>query len=99
MKSLQHILQKKAQAYEPAMPRDCDEKTIRFLFEKIVTGEYGSQGRAALSEVNYKNETLYLRVSKSVWETEFSLRKKLFLEELNSLIGRDCVKKIVVKRG
>lgn len=99
MKSFQGILEKKIRAYQGSQARACDEKTLVFLFQKVLKQEYGAQGLHALVEATYKEETLLIRVSKSLWETELNVQKKFLVEELNKLAGQACVKKIVVKRG
>jgi predicted nucleic acid-binding Zn ribbon protein len=75
-----------------------DEKTIFFLFEKILSRQYGVKGKENVFPEAFKEGILYIFVHKSLWHTELSLEKDFFVKAVNEEIGERALVDIRVKR-
>ncbi len=95
MRTLKSLLEKKV--IKPK--KNLDEKTIFFLWQKIIEREYGKQGVKNIKFSFYKNKTLYIAIKNSNWRNEIWMKKSFLCEELNKKIGQPEVKKIVVKNN
>lgn len=97
MNSFQSILQAKLGQATPQAPIT-DEKTIQFLFEKVISEHYGAKGKSNVIALGFKKGVLVLGIYKSLWQAEVSLFKEDLLENLNKKIGSDLVKSIRIER-
>lgn len=97
MNSFQHILQAKIAEPIPTTPV-MDEKTIQFLFEKVITEQYGSRGKSNVVPLGFKEGTLIVGIYKSLWQAEVSLSKEELIEILNRKIGSELVNNIRIQR-
>jgi hypothetical protein len=97
MNSFQNILQAKLTQVTPEAAV-MDEKTIQFLFEKVVTEYYGAKGKSNVVPLSFKEGVLTLGVYKSLWQSEITLTKEDLLESINQKIGDALVKVIHIKR-
>ena len=98
MRALKSFLQKKKTAVSQKLPKqELDEKTVFYLWQKVVEREYGKQGVNNIRFGFYKNRILFLKIASSNWRNEIWLQKDFLREELNKKIGEKEVKKIVVK--
>jgi predicted nucleic acid-binding Zn ribbon protein len=75
-----------------------DEKTVFFLFEKILSKQYGVKGKENAFPELFKEGILYVSVHKSLWHTELSLEKDFFVKAVNEEIGESVLVDIKVKR-
>ncbi len=97
MNSFQSILQTKMAQATPKRPK-MDEKTIQFLFEKVVGEYYGSKGKSNVLPVRFQDGVLTLAVYKSLWQAEISLTQEDLRDSMNAKIGSDLVKTIRIQR-
>lgn len=97
MNSFQNILQAKITQEHTKAPK-MDEKTIQFLFEKVVGEYFGSKGKSNVLPVHFREGVLMLAVYKSLWQAEVTLSKEDLREALNKKIGSDLVKDIRIQR-
>ncbi len=93
MRALKSLLEKKKIKNSP----DIDEKTIFYLWQKIVEREYGKQGTNQIKFGLYKNQTLFLNINNSNWRNEIWMMKDFLRQQLNREIGQEEIKKIVIK--
>jgi predicted nucleic acid-binding Zn ribbon protein len=75
-----------------------DEKTVFFLFEKILSEEYGMRGKENVQPYSYEDKVLFLYTEKSLWLSEMDMENERLRERLNALLGGDFVQKIYTKR-
>lgn len=97
MNSFQNILQAKLNQVAPKAPK-MDEKTIQFLFEKVIQEYYGVKGKSNVLPLGFKDGVLVLGIYKSLWQAEVSLNKEELRESLNKKIGEELVKSIRIQR-
>ncbi|MDO8529596.1 MAG: DciA family protein [bacterium] len=83
MKKIGLLLNKRKNA-----PREkLDEKSIFYLFQKIIKEEYGNQGFQKLKPVFLKNGKLFIKSQSSVWANEIYLNRENFIRKMNREIG------------
>lgn len=97
MNSFRDILRSKLAQVTTERPA-IDQKTLQFLFEKIIEREYGAQGKSNVVTLGFNDGVLVLGVYKSLWLTEITLVRDDLREKLNSEIGSEHVKSIRVQR-
>lgn len=97
MNSFQNILQAKLAQATAKIPK-MDEKTIYFLFEKVIQEFYGVKGKSNVVPLGFKEGTLVLGIYKSLWQAEVSLNKEDLRTSLNGKIGDELVKAIRIQR-
>lgn len=96
METLRRILEAKL-SEKPKKPT-IDEKTIQFLFAKIIQAEYGAQGKSNVLVLSFQKGILTLGVYKSLWQAEITLIREDLQERLNTEIGSNLVKDIRIQR-
>lgn len=97
MNSFQNILQAKLNQSAPKAPK-MDEKTIQFLFEKVIQEYYGVKGKSNVLALGFKDGVLILGIYKSLWQAEVSINKEELRESLNKKIGEELVTSIRIQR-
>lgn len=75
-----------------------DEKTIQFLFEKVIQEHYGIKGKSNVLALSFRGGILTLGIYKSLWQAEVSLTKEDLRESLNKKIGSELVRSIRIQR-
>lgn len=73
-----------------------DDKTIFFLFEKVIQEEYGNMGRANLRPDYYKNGKLFVKAVSSNWASELFQNRTRFIQKFNEELGREELREIKV---
>jgi len=94
MKALAQFLKQKTLQKK----RDLDEKTVIFIFQKIIRKEYGERGLKNIQVQCYKEKTLYIQAIGSVWANEFWVNKKEIITLFNQEIGSKELYDLKVKR-
>lgn len=74
------------------IPRDIDEKTLFFLFQKIVQAEYGERGGSSIQPVFFREGVLGVRTKSPLWANELWLMKSSLCEKLNQEIGTETIR-------
>jgi hypothetical protein len=97
MNSFQNILQAKLSQATPKAPA-MDEKTIQFLFEKVIQEYYGVKGKSNVLPLGFKGGVLVLGIYKSLWQAEVSINKEELRESVNKKIGEELVRSIRIQR-
>lgn len=98
MNSFQNILHAKVAKTGPESSPVMDEKTIQFLFEKVVQEQYGVKGRSNVIALSFRKGILTLGIYKSLWQAEVTLTKDDLRESLNKKIGSEMIKSIKIQR-
>lgn len=100
MRALKVLLQKteRGEKDSPGVKK-LDEKTIFFLFEKIVLDYYGRRGKLVIYPVAFKEHTMTLKVASPLWAQELMIQKEELCERLNREVGEDILRDIRVIHG
>ena len=64
-----------------------DEKTIFYIFGKIIEEEYGKKGVSNFFPVAYKGKKLFIKSPSSSWKNELWLNKGEILRKVNLELG------------
>ncbi len=73
-----------------------DDKTIFFLFGKIIKEEYGSKGSKNLKPDFFKNGKIFVKSESSVFANELLLNKNEIIRKINQEIGNKEIQDIKV---
>jgi predicted nucleic acid-binding Zn ribbon protein len=76
-----------------------DDRTVFYLFKKLVAQEYGSRGEHNIEARFYKNKKLFVAAKSSLWMSELQLNRQHFVDALNREFGTDAVREIKVESG
>jgi hypothetical protein len=93
MKRIDQLLSQKKPPRRPL-----DEKSIFFLFKKVVREEYGAKGEQSLIPQLLKNSKLFLRAGSSNWANEIWANRQEIIKKINNEIGKDELRDIKVQR-
>lgn len=75
-----------------------DEKSIFYIFNKIIEREYGSRGLANLKPDFLKDKKIFVKAKGSVWANELWLNKEEIMEKINREIGSEELKEVKIKQ-
>lgn len=95
MKQLGSLLKKKMRANRSA---PLDEKSVAFVFGKMIASEYGRRGTENVKMEFYKDKKLYVSARTSVWASELWLNRQELKEMLNKELGTNDIREVVVRR-
>lgn len=90
MKKIGYLISKKREIPDAKL----DEKSIFYLFQRIIKEEYGNQGFKNLKPVFVKNGKLFIKTESSVWANELFLDKGNIIRKINNEIGRKEINEI-----
>ena len=76
--------------------RSLDEKTIFYIFQKVVKEEFGNIGLDNLKPEYYKNKTIFVKSNSSVWSSELWTNRDRIVRKLNAEIGSKAIEKIKI---
>lgn len=93
MRNLEDLL---AQKNKPQRKKELDEKTIFFVFLKVVQELYGSRGEESLRPLRVNEKKIYIRPESSLWANEIFLQKATLLRNTNLLLEGDYLEDIVI---
>jgi len=93
MKSLKNLLDKK----NIQKTVNLDDKTVFFLFKKIIKEEFGSVGLEKLVPDYFANGILHIKSGSSNWSSELWLQKETIIQKINQEIGSKEIKDIKTK--
>lgn len=75
-----------------------DEKTVFYIFAKVIQEEFGKQGNANLSPDFYKNGKIFVKTESSNWANELWLNRQKIIREINKELGTEEVKEIKLSK-
>lgn len=64
-----------------------DDKTVFYLFGRIIKQEYGNQGFKNLKPTYLQNKRLFIRSESSIFANELLLNKNEIIRKINQEIG------------
>lgn len=75
-----------------------DDKTVFFLFRKIIKEEYGIRGVAELEPVAYLDGVLSVKPSNPLYSSELWIRREQIIDRMNVALERDVIREIRLVR-
>jgi len=73
---------------------DLDEKTVFYIFEKIIKREYGRMGGENIQPRFYKKGKIFIKTQSSNWANEIWLNRQSLVKKINRELGSDEIKEI-----
>ena len=92
MKDLKQLLAKKPIGTRAAL----DEKSIFFVFQKVIKDEYGRQGEGNLIPHYLKDKKIFIKAGNSNWANELWLSKGNIIQRINREIGSEEITDIAL---
>lgn len=93
MRNLEELL---AQKKAPKKQKELDEKTVFFVFLKVVQSFYGTRGEESVRPVHFYQKKLYLKPESSLWANEVFLQREKLIRETNNLLEGDYIEDIIL---
>ncbi|HBO16609.1 MAG: hypothetical protein UR69_C0002G0023 [Candidatus Moranbacteria bacterium GW2011_GWE2_35_2-] len=75
-----------------------DDKTVFYIFDKIIKSEYGLIGSVRVRPDYFKNGKLFVKTQSSAWASEVFLDRKRITEKINRELGGKEIIEIVIKK-
>jgi predicted nucleic acid-binding Zn ribbon protein len=94
MKSLKKLLKEKFSTKNRAQKTELDEKTVFFIFKKVVQEEFGTLGREKFSTQHFSNKTIFIKSNSSAWSSELWANQERIVSKINQELGEELVEKI-----
>lgn len=93
MKKLSALLTKKTLNQRSPL----DEKSVFFVFNKVIKEEYGKQGSEHIVPRLLKDRKIFVETTSSVWSGELWLNRAFIVARINSEIGNEEITDISIK--
>lgn len=94
MRNLEELL---AQKRHLKKQKELDEKTVFFVFLKVVQSFYGTRGeKKSVRPVHFYQKKLYLKPESSLWANEVFLQREKLIRETNNLLEGDYIEDIIL---
>jgi hypothetical protein len=74
-----------------------DDKTIFFVFKKVICEEFGLIGRQKFNPDYFARKILFIKAENSVWSAELWTNKKKIIQKINCEIGESVIVDIKMK--
>jgi len=97
MKSLKNLLTKKFPNGEAKKKTPLDDKTVFYIFKKVVKEEFGNLGVENFIPDYFAGKNLFVRCKSSNWASELWLNKNKIMKKINKELGDSAVENIKTK--
>jgi hypothetical protein len=97
MKSLQNLLKKKFPGGKSQPKMVLDDKTVFFVFKKVVKEEFGNLGIENFVPDYFSGHTIFIKCQSSGWASELWLNKHKIVRKINKELGEDIITDIKTK--
>jgi hypothetical protein len=74
--------------------KSIDEKTIFFLFNKVIRKMYGEKGVENLKAERYAGETIFFSSREPLWAADLLVNQAEAIEKINRELGSPEIKKL-----
>lgn len=95
MRSLNEFIRKRSSTSQVT---PVDDKTVFFLFRKIVREEYGLRGGLELEPVEFREGVLSVKANNPLYASELWMRKEALLSHMNQSLEQEVVKELRLAR-
>ncbi|MFZ1654463.1 MAG: hypothetical protein WBO92_04995 [Candidatus Moraniibacteriota bacterium] len=75
-----------------------DDKTVFFLFRKIIQEEYGTRGVAELEPVAFSEGILSVKSNNPLYSSELWIRRETILGRMNAALEQDVIQELRLVR-
>ena len=75
-----------------------DEKTVFYIFKKVIKQEYGNKGEENLKPDFYKSGKLFIKTQGSSWASEIWINRQDIIKKMNQELNTEEIKEIKVKK-
>ena len=99
LSSLLSIHTKESNSTKPKRLAALDEKTVFFLFSKVVDEQYGKRGRKVIFPSKYDQKILSVKVASPLWAQELLMERFTLCNLINQSIGEEILLDIRVIHG
>ena len=93
MKSLSNLLSKRKQKIKTAL----NDKDVFYIFGKVIREEFGNLGAGNLRADFFKNRTIFVKSSSSVWAGELWNNRSRIVRKINAELGEGEIAGIKIK--
>jgi len=93
MKLLKNLLENK----KAMQPKILDDKSIFYIFRKVIQEEFGNVGSGTFSPEYFKNGVLVIKSKSPTWSSELWLYKNTVIRKINKELGSTEVEKIKIQ--
>lgn len=93
MRSLKSILDRKKIGGQSEL----DEKTVFFVFGKVIEGCFGSIGKSRIIAEHFSKGVIFARGESPIWGNELWLNRKTIMRKMNAELGEGSIKEIRLK--
>jgi hypothetical protein len=83
MRSLGSLLKKKFSQNTGQSKPSIDEKTIFFIFRKVIQKEFGALGWEKFLPHHFSNKTIFVKSSSPAWSAELWMNEKRILTKIS----------------
>lgn len=90
MKALKSLLSKRQEFKKISLT----DKDIFYVFQRVIKEEFGNIGAGKLQADFFKNKTIFVKSSSSVWASELYLNQKKIIRKMQAELGEGAVKGI-----
>ena len=97
MRSMRELLTRVGGENKGAPDVGVDDKTIFFLFGKVVEEQYGVRGKKVVKPVRFEGDTLIVQVASPLWANELLIQKQVLCGRVNTLLGKEVLTEIFVR--
>lgn len=88
MRSLKDFIRKRGGSVQPA---SIDDKTVFFIFRKMIREEYGTRGATELEPVAFVDGVLSVKANSPLYSSELWIRREKVCERMNMALEQDVV--------
>ncbi|HAI73975.1 MAG TPA: hypothetical protein DCS28_03690 [Candidatus Moranbacteria bacterium] len=74
-----------------------DDKTVFYVFNKIIAEEFGLIGKQKFTPDYFSNKTLFVKAENSAWSSEIWINRGKIIAKINQEIGEEAVERIKMK--
>lgn len=98
MQSLQSLLKTKGIVNSTKLnSAQVDDRTVFFVFYKVIQEEFGKMGRENLEADYFANKKLFIKSKSSAWASHLWLEKERIARKINEELGGECVRELKMK--
>ncbi|MFA5961398.1 MAG: DciA family protein [Parcubacteria group bacterium] len=74
-----------------------DDKTVFFVFKKIIEVEFGQLGKQKFTPDYFAKRILFVKAQNSAWSAELWTNKARIIKKINEELGEEAVENIKMK--
>lgn len=97
MKSLRNLLTKKFTSEKKIKKVALDDKTVFYVFKKVMQTEFGNIGAANFQPDYFDGKKIFIKCPSSNWASELWLNKNKIVRLINKELGENVIEEIKTK--